>query len=1341
MLGRTTRRAWFLVVGLLPSLRGLNLWANPEGLTVTRGAASVQAQGLQLNVTASAGAFLDWRGFNIQPGETTTFIQPSADAIVFNRISDAGPSRIWGTLNANGAVVLANARGFYFGPNSMIQVGGNFVATTAPIAPDLSASASWQFSGLPPLASIVNYGAIQAGAGRSLFLIAEQIENHGELTAPAGSVGLHAGQDVLLSERPDGRGLSATVRLPTGSVNNDGRIVADAGAIALSASVVNQNGVLQADTVRAQDGVIELIGADEVRLGPQSAILTRADANNGGRGGGVTIRSGGTFQDSVGGQIVTGGGDVEISASRLLALDSRMDASGPAGSPAGRLLLDPTDVVLGVSGAGDAGSGSISAGDGAGVLQLNVNTAFLNKNFSEITIQATHDITLAPGTAWNLSQSTGLNTGALRLQAGNDIIFGNNARISDANQWSIQMLAGVDFSSGAVQTGVGNIFLNGGAGLNFNGSLETAGGAIDLKAGGSVLVGAGFIRTVGGGRIQITALSGDVDAGKKNDGYDFYLGGYRISLAGLGGIATAAGGDVTIQAGNDIISVPTVGANQPPGASGAYGPEPGNVSLVAGNQILGNFLVRNGVGNILAGVAVENGQVTQILEPGADVGSATRPVSLSLVSGVWNVWAAHDIFISEVRNPNGTFNPNRLPVPVGAFPGNIDGAVTVAPPTRTAFLFDYAPDAAANFWAGDAITLSGSNLPRLSGQNQNLPPVYPPRLSLNAGAGGIQVLNSLALYPSAEGSLRITTRDGGYLIGQPQSSSLTGITMSDSGLPDYTTFVQGHAVTPLHLNDPQVVHVDVSGSIENFALAVPTAAVINVGGDTYNFGFLGQNLAPTAVTSIQVAGDIRYRGDLTSVPLAGPLPPSLSDPTLSPDPQLVLKLRYDPVNHTLTFVGQMTQSELSFLLNPQALVFDQYAQPVLDANGNQVVAPVSLSAAQRTTLQQLHDASESASLGDQGLALAGSGKFLITAHDLDLGISGGISALAPTAALLPISPLGAELDVTVAGDLDLTSTRISNEGWRGDLNVNVGGTLNVGGQLSAFGDPSAPKGIFTVSGGNLVVTAVGDVNVNGSRIATYDGGNITVRSEHGDVNAGSGGAGYVSVRALELDPVSGALREIPATIPGSGILATTLAGGAAALGNITVAAPNGNINANLGGIVQLAFNDAVTRDNFIDLRAGQDINASGSGIIGANLRLNAGGNISGVVIGSQNIDITSEKSVSVTAVAAGGVSISAAGTVAGTVVGGGSVAVSADAVSAALISKSVSASGDSSAAAVGAPASNVARAETAAADDHATEAAKAAEKNADDDETKRRGRNISLRQKTGRVTVILPEKK
>ena len=173
----------------------------------------------------------------------------SASSIVWNRINGQSPSQIYGSLQANGVVVLLNSSGFYFGPNSYVSAAG-LVVSTANCTPPQNGGGSWEFNGPPPLASIVNYGQIKIGNGGDCYFIADKVENHGTIEAPGGNIGFAAGQTVTLSERPDGRGMSMQVTLPQGSVDNYGNVVANGGTIALHARVVNQNGLVQANSVR-----------------------------------------------------------------------------------------------------------------------------------------------------------------------------------------------------------------------------------------------------------------------------------------------------------------------------------------------------------------------------------------------------------------------------------------------------------------------------------------------------------------------------------------------------------------------------------------------------------------------------------------------------------------------------------------------------------------------------------------------------------------------------------------------------------------------------------------------------------------------------------------------------------------------------------------------------------------------------------------------------------------------------------------------------------------------------------------------------------------------------------
>ena len=1383
-------RKWLcLFIALLATLRQTRLLANPTGLTVGAGSATAQQLGSQLNITVNQTAILNWQSFNIGAGETTAFLQPSANSVVLNVIGGQSPSQIFGSLHANGTVILENANGFYFGPNSMISVGGSFIATTAPLAPDLDSGAGWQFTGMPPLASIVNYGQISVGSGKSLFLIAEKIENDGSLNAPGGNVDLVAGQSVLVSESADGRGLSAAVTLPSGSVDNFGRVTADGGSIVMQAQVVNQNGILQADSIAEKNGVIELVASDQLNLGANSQILARGgDTAAGSAGGSVTLKSENIFSDAAGSQIVTtgganggNGGNIEVSAPNIQSLNSAMNASAQSGFLGGEFLLDPANIVLGTSGSGTVPANGAVSYNNSGTLNLNVNTAFKNKNFSQILLQASGNISVSAGLNWNLSGSTGLTAGQLTLEAGGNIIFGNKSAIFDANDWNVSLYAGYNFNSGAVQSGVGNIYLNGGSGLSTAGTIELSAGNINLFAGQSILLASqqnhassivsGSVFTTGGGSIFAEALAGDIDAGTSNGGSssssqtsDYYFNNSGAhSNTFLGGISTANGGNVTLIAGNNIDSTPVVPTSNrySPGASGTYGT--GNVTIIAGNQINGNYTLANGLGTLLAGVPVSLAQAAVLQNPSASptayaatltslgtaVTSAQNPngniggveysggpnlgVTLSLITGSWNAWAANSILLKEVNNPNGTFN------------------------SLQSYLYNYAPTASAIFWAGNGIELGGGavggNLWRVQGGNQNI--IFAPSLSLNAGAGGIQIDNSIILAPASAGSLNIVTRDGGNLSGTAGATTLTGITMSDSGSTDYNTFAAGHAATPLHLNDPNPVTLNISGSIESFSLMVPTFAQINVVGDTYNFGFIGQNLSSSQTTSInvgqtakenmetsgllnpatdsslRVSGSITYRGDLTPQPLVdalgnpAPISSTLFNSILAGNPALAGVLRYDATTGTLSFVGVMDSATEAALLNPT------------DINGNALFTSAQLTAWQ-SNISQLYAASQTATLGDQGLAIAGSGSFNLSAHSIDLGISGGISVLPPNAALTAISLYGANISVTTVGNLEMTSSKIANESYLGGISLNIGGTLDVGGQLTTFGDPSSPKGVFTTSGGNLSVTASGAVNVDSSRIAAYDGGNITIESLTGDVNAGTGAAGYVSMNSLELNPLTGQFVNLPATMPGSGILATTLFGGSAQLGNITIKAPEGSVNASLGGVLQISFDGADTQNNFVQVNAGKDINATGSGIIGSNIRLAAAGNINGVVVGSQSVNIDSQHNVDVTAVSGGNVNINASGTVSGTIVGGGDVSVSGDAIDAAVRGGSVSASGDTAGANIGVPQSNVTKDNAEVADNASTTTSKA-ESNADE-ELKKKKKGIALAQKVSRVTVLLPQK-
>jgi filamentous hemagglutinin family protein len=1267
-----------LAFGFFASGLAVSTLANPTGLTVASGSASAQQTGSQLNITAGNNAVLNWQSFNIAAGEKTIFNQPSATSIVWNRVNDPNPSQIFGSLQANGVVVLLNSSGFYFGPNSFVSAAG-LVVSTANYAPPQNTGGAWEFNGPPPLASIVNYGTIKIGNGGSAFLIADQVENHGNIEAPGGSIGLAAGQSVLLSERPDGRGMSMSVVLPQGSVNNYGHLTADAGTIALNAKVVNQSGFIEANSVRNQNGVIELVASDSLNLGASSEIVANGDSSAGGSAGGqVTLRSGNRFNDVSGSEIsVAGGanggdgGAVEISAPVMPSLNTKIDGHAQAGSVGGKLLLDPDYIVLDISGSDSVNNGgTVSAGDNpGGTLDLNVNSAFTG--LSQITLQAKYDIMLADGTSWSLSDSTGQASGLLTLEAGRNIIFGNTTALYDLNNWSIALFAGVtDFTHQTVTPGAGSIYLNAFDPNNPNnvvtdpsGYIKTAAGSITLVAGQDIIVGTGYVNTTGGGSITAHALAGNIDTGGYAQGYIFQAGdsasaGYLVDPGqGVGGISTTAGGDISLTAGGNVQSLlpgkdgyfyggnftsAAADPNITTAGTGAYGSQAGNVTIVAGGNVTGNYLVANGTGKIFAGVMMDaNGNpvtdATGNYVLGGSGSAGTDPLNpnlaLNLINGGWNVAAAQNIILQEVRNPNGDFNVN----PGGAF-----------------HTFDYAPSDYVNLTAGDLVQLgaSSSALPRLNGiDSLKVPVIYPGSLNIVAGAGGVvldgdSTYNQLILFPSPQGGLTISTTDGGSLTGNLPAINGTpqifNLIVSDSGRSQYTQNAGGyfglndHAAAPVHLNSETPLELNISGDMNLVMLGAPEAAQINVVGNMNNCSFQGMNLNATDVTSIMVGqaakinlenscilnpatdgglavgGNIVNRSAFTSIDLStvsGASVPDLSLLSLAVNDTvngnsisaatLATSFYYNPASHVLTYQNIKGVSLASLIQLLQNLTVQK-----VDGNGNPlwsdfpydtIPASMTVSVLNPATAQALlaqYNMLGAIPSGASGYTIGGGGKFEISAANMDLGTTPGIQSkgvgLYRVGSLYPLADptsadfiQGADILVNLTGDLAMYSSSIASLNG-GNIYVNADGNINVGSSDFTVNTLGA-RGIYTTGQGNVAVYAGNNIDVNGSRVAAYDirpatdsatltpGGSVTVVSRNGGIDAGNGGSGFVVVNAYVVNPATHQVTSLSPTIPGSGILETSYT----QPGNVLVEAPNGTINAGAGGIVQLLLNNPV----------------------------------------------------------------------------------------------------------------------------------------------------------------------
>lgn len=305
-----------LCCGVLVQAQGINpgVAGLPQGGAVAAGAVVGDVNGNRLTLTqSSARAVLDWRTFNIDSGKEVRFVQPDANAAVLNRVSaSAGMSEIYGSLNANGVVLLMNPNGVLFGRGVSINVG-SLIATTGTVNDSrFMREGDVAITGAGT-GSVRNQGNITAARAGLAALVAPSVSNEGTIVANGGTILLAGASTATISFNG---GLYEFATGGTGaSAGNSGLLQADGGSVLLTAAgasgivdnVVNMDGVIQAHTAEQRGGVIVLDGGDAGRV----RVSGRLDASG--------------MEAQGGGRITVTGRAVE------LAPTARLGASGEGG--------------------------------------------------------------------------------------------------------------------------------------------------------------------------------------------------------------------------------------------------------------------------------------------------------------------------------------------------------------------------------------------------------------------------------------------------------------------------------------------------------------------------------------------------------------------------------------------------------------------------------------------------------------------------------------------------------------------------------------------------------------------------------------------------------------------------------------------------------------------------------------------------------------------------------------------------------------------------------------------------------------------------------------------------
>ena len=763
------------------------------------------------------------------------------------------------------------------------------------------------------------------------------------------------------------------------------------------------------------------------------------------------------------------------------------------------------------------------------------------------------------GLSWGLTlvagaDLTGADPGAVRsaVQSGTgDLTIGDGVRVYTENG-PLRFASGGDTLLGA---GTSSAFIPNDVALTvgtYDGSIsgkvagdltlsdgaviQTATGALDLEVGGDLSLSTSAIRTTGeftnvpryfwtygqGGNLSLD-VTGDLHGVINPAAWDtvatLSTGNgnttfWSPSILANGdfdtteGIVTLGGGNLSIRSGKGFF-----------GQAGTFGA--GNLTLVAGGNVEGRFLSREGAATI-----VGNGNFGSADEPTATV--------LEDFGAHIDVIAGGAVILGSVINPS---------------------ALLLEP--LSYWDLSYTPDASVrlNALAGD-ITLVGSSAYANNLNNDGVARILPPSVELYA-AGSINLLNNFILPPSATGTLRLAAGvdiTGLFtdVNGQVQYASLfmsdqdpvaeysyQRITDKNNPEVDAINGTQLHAATPVHSGDPEPVLISAGRDIRDLQCFLPKQADLLAGRDVRDIYALFQNVGTQDVTQnvtevmagrdiVFSAGSAAFQGDVGIVE-GGP---------------------------GLLLVQAGRNIDLGTSKGIQTIGY--YDNPVLGTKGSTIIV-----AAGADDLTQ-SDADDFFAT----LRQAGSDYATLKAD----GSSAEAIALIDKTRTQTIDPLfsGGLNDGT--GTINMINSSISTLSGKDDIYLLARSQINVGQSTFISDSQRQASGIFTASGGAINIFSGGDLNVNESRVMTYLGGDITTWSDQGSINAGRGSKTSVNSlppQTIQMNPGENPpIYETIFTPPsaGSGIRALTYDLSAAAAGDIYLFAPQGVIDAGEAGI-------------------------------------------------------------------------------------------------------------------------------------------------------------------------------
>ncbi|BBA32321.1 uncharacterized protein sS8_0353 [Methylocaldum marinum] len=703
--------------------------------------------------------------------------------------------------------------------------------------------------------------------------------------------------------------------------------------------------------------------------------------------------------------------------------------------------------------------------------------------------------------------------------------------------------------------------------------------------------------------------------------------GFRQNVGALGG------GDVDIRAGGSIfdlsVVIPTTGKQvgklervsrgQPVFSSNEVNIRGGgDLAVKAAGDVLGGvFYVASGEGGIMAGGQIAGGQ------------QYTSGPLFALGDAKIEVQAGGDIEVGSIFNP--TLLAERLRTDIvdtffstysensGITLSSLGGSVKLANDSAivNSVYTTYSPIPSPLLSVSEAHALN----------------VYPGSLSVRAWSGDIEIERPFVLFPQKLGTFELLAgkdiRSGSLKVGRVDvgQSDADPNLLPSAALPtgNYETGVlpllnltgNVHAPIPVHKDDPEPARIvakegDIVSSEGNpLFFHSPKPIYAEAGRDIRDVSFLIQNLRPNDVSVIKAGRDFRLLTDFIDR-TTGALIPQIDNILKVAGPGNLYLLTGRDIDLGaavgIETVGNRENPALPKAGTSLTLMAGLKEQPNYAGFTERYLAQ---STDYRQELKRFMAARGFDVSGDDDSVLAAF-RGMSLDHQLALLLDIYFTELRESGDAAAKAKAGGEADWErfYARGFDAIETLFSGK-YQGDIKLffskihtrapadirmlTPGGLINLGLSVKVAGQKSTDQlGVVTLQGGAIDMFADGDIQVNQSRAATLNGGDLTGWSSNGDIDAGAGSKAdfAASKPKYKYDENGNRIPDEDPEISGNGIFTDAPSGVVG--GAIHLATPRGVINAGEAGI-----------------RSAGDLTLAANAVIGAD-NISAGGQATGV---------------------------------------------------------------------------------------------------------------------------------